>query len=48
MTLEVESEDGTTKKVMASYRAFFSGEWKARAPVCVEDYKPFLVDASHA
>ena len=51
VTLEVESEDGTTKKVMASYRAFFSGEWKklkeARAPVCVEDYKPFLVDASH-
>ena len=50
VTLDVENEDGTTKKVMASYRAFFSGEWKklkeARAPVSIEDYRPFLVDAS--
>ena len=50
VTLDVESEDGTTRKAMASYRAFFSGEWKklkeARAPVSIEDYRPFLVDAS--
>ena len=50
VTLDVENEDGTTRKAMASYRAFFSGEWKklkeARAPVSIEDYRPFLVDAS--
>ena len=47
--LEVVDDEGNLKNVSATYRSFFSGEWKTikeKKSLSVEDLTPYLLDSS--
>ena len=47
--LELQDDEGNQKIVTATYRSFFSGEWKAikeKKKLAVEDLTPYLLSSS--